>query len=33
MPNNDKKEILFFVVSRKTIWENEQGIQVKQEMT
>ena len=29
MPDNDKREMLFFVVSRKTNQENEQGIQIK----
>ena len=29
MPDNDKREILFFVVSMKTNWGNEQEIQIK----
>ena len=33
MPDNDKREMLFFVVSRKTNWGNEHEVQIKQEMT
>ena len=35
MPDNDKREMLFFSFSffGKTNWGNEQGIQIKQEIT
>ena len=33
MTDNDKREMLFFVVSGKTNWGNEKGIEIKQEMT
>ena len=33
MHDNDKREMLFFVVSGKTNWGNEQEKQIKQEMT
>ena len=33
MLDNDKREMLFFVISRKTNRGNEQDIQIKQEMT
>ena len=33
MPDNVKREMLFFVIYRKKDRENEQGIQIKQEIT
>ena len=32
MPDNDKNEMLFFVVSGKTNWGNEQGIQINRDI-
>ena len=33
MPDNDKRKMLFFVVSGKTNWGSKQEIQIKWEIT